>query len=79
MCTHMFMATKTITITEYAYELLARVKFNNESFSDEIQRILQKKSSIMDLAGAWSNMEEKEADKMKEEITVARKNSKLRT
>ncbi len=37
------MATKTLTITEEAYHILADKKVENESFSEEIKRILTKK------------------------------------
>lgn len=35
----MFMATKTLTVTEDAYELLKKNKLDSESFSDEIERL----------------------------------------
>ncbi len=62
----MCMATKTITITEDAYELLARLKRENESFSDVIKRNFNK-GSILEFAGAWK-MGEKEADALKARI-----------
>lgn len=41
MCTYVpFMATKTITITEAAYEKLKLRKKENESFSDVINRVM---------------------------------------
>ena len=61
------MSTKTITIMEDAYEVLARNKRNNESFSDLIRRTF-KKGSIMEFAGAWSDMGEKEAANLKSRL-----------
>lgn len=43
MCTRMFMVTKTITITEESYLLLADNKLERESFSEEISRLLTKR------------------------------------
>lgn len=39
------MTTKTLTIMEDAYDLLADNKLDGESFSDEIRRVLSKKQS----------------------------------
>ena len=50
------MATKTISITEEAYERLRARKEANESFSDIINRITGKRS-IMELAGILSEKE----------------------
>ncbi len=66
----MFMATKTITITEDAYDLLAKLKRENESFSEVIKRTI-KKGSILEFAGAW-NMNKKEAEELKERIKKMR-------
>ena len=43
MC--MCMTTKTITIMDDAYNLLADHKLENESFSEEIRRVLSKKKT----------------------------------
>ncbi len=51
------MATKTITITEDAYNLLKARKLETESFSEEITRLLteKKKKSLMDFFGIISD------------------------
>ena len=41
----MFMTTKTITIMDDAYRLLADNKLEDESFSEEIRRVLSKKKT----------------------------------
>ena len=55
----MFMATKTITIMEDAYKLLLDTKIDDESFSDEIRRILsqKRKKSLKDFFGILSEEE----------------------
>ncbi len=61
------MATKTLTITEEAYNLLASSKLNDESFSEGIKRVLssKKKKSLADLFGILSN---EEAEEMRRDL-----------
>ena len=66
------MATKTISITEEAYERLKMRKENNESFTDVINKITGKRN-IMELAGILSKEEGK---KLKEYIKERRKASR---
>ena len=53
------MATKTVTITEDAYTILKNKKMKDESFSEEITRLLsnKRKKSLMDFFGILSNEE----------------------
>ena len=62
------MATKTISITEEAYERLRTQKAPKESFTDVINRITGKRS-IMELAGILSD---EEASKMEDFIKKSR-------
>lgn len=66
------MATKTISITEEAYERLKVRKEKNESFTDVINKITGKRD-IMEFAGILSN---EEADKIEEHIKKRRKASR---
>ena len=70
----MFMTTKTITIMEDSYDLLLKGKRKNESFSELIRRTF-KKGSIMEFAGAWSDMSDKEADELKARLAMFRARS----
>lgn len=67
------MGTKTISVTYDAYDILSRNKLVNESFSEEIKRLLKKRKSILDLAGAWSDMPEKEFKAISDAIKSVRK------
>ena len=67
------MATKTISITEEAYERLKMRKENNESFTDVINKITGKRN-IMELAGILSKEEGK---KLEEYIKERRKASRV--
>jgi predicted CopG family antitoxin len=58
------VAVKTITVTEEAYNALASLKRENESFSKTILRI-GKKRSIMDFYGILSK---EEGERMKERL-----------
>ncbi len=69
------MGTKTITIMDDVYELLARNKRKDESFSDELRRIVPKKGNIMECAGLWADMSDKEAEDMKNAIKQLRRDS----
>jgi len=68
------MATKTISITEEAYERLRSKKDERESFSDVINRITNKRP-LSDFLGV---LNEKEADLLEKSIEKNRKiHSKL--
>ena len=70
MSTHMCMcmSTKTISIMDDAYMLLLRNKLRNESFSEVIRRHFRRKKSILEFAGAWKDMTDKEAEELKDTI-----------
>ena len=58
------MTTKTITVMEDAYSLMLRNKLGNESFSEVIRRVFSQKRDIMEFAGAWKYIDEKEIEEM---------------
>ncbi len=66
------MATKTISIMDDAYEILVRNKRNNESFSEELRRILPKRGSIVECAGLWKDITDKQANDMEKAIKKSR-------
>jgi len=63
------MVTKTITVTERAYNALKGMKLPKESFSETILRVRGKKS-IWDFVGGLSD---ESADKLEKNITTLRK------
>ena len=75
---HTFMAVKTITVTEEAYKALAGDKNKDESFSEVILRTHKRKGNVEDImkfAGAWSDMSDKEAERIKQRIEQIDKGS----
>lgn len=54
------MATKTISITQNAYEALLREKKTKESFTDTILRITKKSGKLTDCFGTWKMTDEEE-------------------
>ncbi len=54
------MGVKTLTITEEAYELLARKKRGKESFSEVIKRLPRERVELSDSFGAWSMSQQEE-------------------
>jgi len=68
------MATKTISITEEAYERLSTKKLGSESFSEVINRITNK-TSLLAFSGLLNI---NEAESIKEKIRKSRALSKKR-
>ena len=62
------MGTKTISIMDDAYRLLARNKRVKESFSDVIRREFSKKGRISDCAGILSDLTDKQFEEMEKAI-----------
>ncbi len=67
------MGTKTISIMDDVYDTLKVLKAPEESFSDEIRRLAQTKGSIIEFAGAWRDLSEKDAGKIELRIRERRK------
>ncbi|MFO7792316.1 MAG: antitoxin VapB family protein [Candidatus Saliniplasma sp.] len=68
------MASKTITISEEAYDRLKSKKEDNESFTDVINKLTRERS-LMEIAGILS---EDEADELEENIKERRRKTRDR-
>ena len=60
------MATKTITLTEEAYQRLREMKRDEESFTDVVLRVTNSEQDIMKGFGSWANTD------LREEVEAAR-------
>ncbi len=72
------MVTKNISLTEEAYNTLRAKKRKNESFSQVVKRITKKEGSILELAGTWKDISEKETKRVEKKILEMRKGSRLK-
>ena len=68
----LIMASKTITISEEAYDRLKSKKEDNESFTDVINKLTRERS-LMEIAGILS---EDEADELEENIKESRRRTR---
>jgi|Deesub1362B_J571_1020462.scaffolds.fasta_scaffold00646_3 predicted CopG family antitoxin len=50
--------TKTISLSDSAYELLKKIKRENESFSDVIKRLVGKKGKLMEVLDLYPELSE---------------------
>ena len=57
----MYMTSKTISVSEDAYELLKKMKLKGESFTQTIKR-LAKRRRLTECAGLWSDVSEAEME-----------------
>jgi len=64
------MRGKTITISLEAYEVLLRERGPSESFSEVILRLVKSRDRIMDLAGAWRELNDGEIRKVFRDIRM---------
>ena len=58
------MSSKTISLSEEAYEKLKAEKHLGESFSKTVKRLV-KKRPLTAFAGAWSDLEEEKIEEIK--------------
>ena len=61
------MVSKTVTITEEAYQSLQKEKLKNESFSDVILRLTRRFGRIFESFGKWE-MADEEVKEFKDDL-----------
>jgi predicted CopG family antitoxin len=78
-CTYLIMAHKTLTISEEAYNALARTKGRDESFTKVILRLTRKKAAgnLLDYVRSFSPDEELAS--AVEKVLEKRSKTRLRT
>ena len=69
---------KTIMITEEVYSALSKLKHSHESYTDLLARLSgvskKQKSSLMECAGLWDHLSDKDIEKRKVLIKKSREN-----
>ncbi|MGD2247556.1 MAG: antitoxin VapB family protein [Candidatus Methanofastidiosia archaeon] len=65
------MGYKTISLRDDVYENLAKIKTKDESFSDVISRLMQKRS-LLDFAGRWADVPEEKIEEITKELEKIR-------
>jgi len=50
------MPVKTVNLSADAYEALASLKREGESFSEVVRRLTRKNRSLLEFAGAWKDV-----------------------
>ncbi len=69
------MTSKTISVSEDAYELLSKMKLKNESFTETIKR-LAKRRRLTDCAGLWSDATDIEMNEYWENVNELREKAR---
>ena len=67
------MGVKTISVTDTAYNLLQSMKSEDEDVSEVIIRVLKKKSGLVECAGLWRDIPDKEIEEIEEGMKEMRK------
>ena len=70
------MVSKTLSVTEDVYYLLAREKIKSESFSQVIKRLVKTRGKLTECAGLWENLSDKDIKEIKDQIKKLRRSSK---
>ena len=76
MCIHTYMTAKNMAIREDVYRRLKEAKREGESFSDVIERVLERRESLLPLWGALTGSKEWEA--LEREIRSVREKAVIR-
>ena len=72
------MATKNLAIREDVYRKLSAAKKEGESFSDVIEKLLEKRGDLLSLWGAWGHNDE-EVKFIQASVKKTRKKTMIRT
>lgn len=65
--------TKTISLSDSAYELLKKVKRSNESFSEVITRLVGKKGKLTDIVDLYPELTGSSSEEYEESVKEMRK------
>jgi len=72
---HIHMGTKTISITDDAYEELKALRLAKESFSEAVKRLSQAKGSLKDCLGLWKDLTKEEHRTIEKAMAAGRQST----
>jgi predicted CopG family antitoxin len=73
------MASHTVALDSDAYRALKAHKAEGESFSDVVKRLAKPKRSIIEFAGAWKDIPDKEWNAIEQAIRATREADRKRS
>ena len=67
------MSAKTVALDHDAYEVLRRQRRAGETFSDAVKRLSGGRRSILDYAGIWKDVPEKDLERIRAYLRKGRR------
>lgn len=74
---YVYGMSKLVNLSDYAYDELKQRKLPGESFSDVVNRLVEKKKPLLEFLGKWPGSSE-EIDKIKSQLEKERKDFSTR-
>ena len=72
------MSAKTVALDPEAYEMLRRNRRPGETFSDAVKRLSGGRRSILEYAGIWKDIPEKDLEKVRSFLREGRRRDRER-
>ncbi|MFO7992042.1 MAG: antitoxin VapB family protein [Thermoplasmata archaeon] len=67
------MTSKNVSLKEEVYELISREKIPGESFSDTLERLVNRRGKLMDAVMSWEKVDGEEVDIIEDNIEKVRR------
>ena len=73
------MSAKTVALDPEAYALLRRQRREGETFSEAVKRLSGKRRSILEYAGIWKSLPDKDLERIRAFLAEGRVRDRERT